>query len=136
MSPDNDREGRSQLHYAALEDDVKTARTLLVEGEDVDRRDRRGFTPLHFAAQARSVDVARLLLDSGAEVDPTNEHGNTPLWTAVFNSRGAGEVIVLLRGRGADPFARNKAGNTPYDLAMLIDNYDIGQFFKDLEDRG
>jgi ankyrin repeat protein len=107
-----------------------------VEGEDVDLRDRRGFTPLHFAAQAGSVDVARLLLDSGAEIDPTNDHGNTPLWTAVFNSRGAGEVIVLLRGRGSDPFARNKAGTTPYDLAMLIDNYDIARFFRDLEDRG
>ena len=136
MSLDNDREGRSQLHYTALEDDLETARALLVEGEDVDLRDRSGFTPLHFAAQAGSVDVARLLLDSGAEIDPTNDHGNTPLWTAVSNSRGAGEVIVLLRDRGADPFSRNKAATTPYGLAMLIDNYDIAQFFRDIEDRG
>src|SRR5438309_11499733 len=40
-------------------------------------------------------------------------HGNTPLWTAVFNSRGDGDVIRLLRSHGADSRHVNAAGRTP-----------------------
>jgi len=45
--------------------------------------------------------MARLLLDSGASIDSRDANGNTPLSTAVFNSRGRGELIELLRQRGA-----------------------------------
>jgi bifunctional non-homologous end joining protein LigD len=54
----------------------------------------------NYAAQEAAVEVARLLLDHGAAVDCTNRHGNTPLFTAVFNSRGDGSVIELLRASG------------------------------------
>jgi ankyrin repeat protein len=98
-----DRGGRTPLHYAALENDVRKVEALLVGGADPNSADIQGFTPLHFAAQQWSVEAARLLLDRGAAVDPVDGHGNTPLWAAVFNSNGRGALIELLRGRGADP---------------------------------
>ncbi len=128
-----DFEGRSELHYAAIKDDVDQARALLARGEDVNLADRMGFTPLHFAAQERAARVATLLLDNGAEVDATNAYGNTPLFVAVFNSRGRGDVIELLRAHGADPLHVNDAGQTPVGLARLIDNYDVAGFFSDLQ---
>lgn len=124
--------GRSELHYAALRNDVPAAETRLAEGDDPNASDHERFTPLHFAAQERAVEVARLLLDHGADVDPLNVHGNTPLFTAVFNSRGDGSVIELLRGRGADPLRENLSGQTPVGLARLIANYDVARFFADL----
>jgi ankyrin repeat protein len=60
-----------------------------------------------------------------------NEHGNTPLFIAAFNSRGRGEIIELLRSHGADPDLVNEHGQTPRGLAVLIDNYDVEQFFRD-----
>jgi ankyrin repeat protein len=81
-----------------MTNDVDAARRALRDGADPNGRDKDGFTALHLAAQEYAVDVARLLLDSGAEVDAANVHGNTPLFTAVFNSRGRGELIGLLRG--------------------------------------
>jgi ankyrin repeat protein len=127
-----DPEGRLLLHYAALENRVRDAKERLAAGDNPNLGDRQGFTPLHLAAQEWSVDVARLLLDHGAEVDRQNMFGNTPLFVSVFNSKGRGDLIELLRKRGADPFKANQAGQTPVDLARLIGNYDVAQFFADL----
>jgi ankyrin repeat protein len=104
----------------------------LEAGDDPNLGDRQGFTPLHFAAQEGSVDVARFLLDWGARVDPLNKYGNSPLFTAVFNSKGRGEMILLLRDHGADPHTVNMSGQTPVGLARLIGNYDVRKFFEDL----
>jgi ankyrin repeat protein len=94
--------------------------------------DRLGFTPLHLAAQEGSVEAARILLDHGAVVDAVNNFGNTPLFVAVFNSRGRGDVIQLLRANGADAHRANNTGQTPVGLARLIGNFDVAQYFADL----
>jgi uncharacterized protein len=123
--------GRTELHLAAVENELDKVRALIDSGADVNARDQDGFTPLHLAAQEYAVAIARLLVDSGAEVDAFNRYGNTPLFTAVFNSRGRGEVIELLRAAGADPARANAAGQTPVGLARLIANYDVAGFFSD-----
>jgi hypothetical protein len=51
---------------------------------------------------------------------------------AVFNSKGRGALIELLRSRGADPLGANKAGQTPAGLARLIGNSDVAGYFADL----
>ena len=122
------------LHLAALEDDEVTARELLANGLSPDLEDDEGFTPLHFAAQEYSVSVAAALLEAGASIDKENRFGNTPLFVAVFNSKGRGEVIKLLRAHGADPHHHNTYGQTPLGLARLIANYDVAQYFSDLAD--
>jgi hypothetical protein len=128
-----DRDKRMELHYAARDNDLNLARALVEAGADVNAQDSSGFAPLHFAASQWAVDVARLLLAAGARVDPVNRHGNTPLWDAVFNSRGRGELIDALRAAGADPRHMNAAGKTPLGLARIIANYDVSQFFADLD---
>jgi ankyrin repeat protein len=57
------------------------------------------------------------------------------LFVAVFNSRGRGDLIALLREHGADPTAPNHSGQTPLGLARLIDNFDVAQFFADLPEQ-
>jgi ankyrin repeat protein len=133
MDKINDRAGRTPLHYAALEGDVNHVEELLQSGSDPDAGDHKGFTPLHFAAQQGSIEAARALLDAGATVDSINTYGNTPLGVAVFYSHGRGDLIQLLRSRGADPWHVNNAGQTPVGLARLIGNYDVAQFFADLD---
>jgi uncharacterized protein len=130
----SDSHGRIQLHYAALEDDSAATERLLADGADVNAPDQDGFTPLHFAAQARGAASARVLLDHGASVDAQNAHGNSPLFVAVFNSKGDGAVIELLRASGANPNLANHSGQTPVGLARLIGNYPVSQFFDDLDD--
>jgi ankyrin repeat protein len=128
-----DREGRFELHYCALEGTADQARALLAEGQDTDLGDRDGFVPLHLAAQQGNLEVAEALLEAGAAVDAVDKHGNTPLFVAVFTSQGRGDVIQLLRRHGADPRNVNGSGQTPVGLARLIANYDVKQFFEDVD---
>jgi ankyrin repeat protein len=130
---ERDGYGRTPLHYAAADRDLRQARRLLDGGADPDATDKTGFTPLHFAAQEGAVDIAALLLERGASVDPQDSFGNTPLMKAVFSSRGEGELIQLLRRRGADPLRPNTRGQTPTGLARLIGNFPVARWFDDVE---
>jgi ankyrin repeat protein len=130
--PGVDRLGRTELHYTANEGDVVKATQLIAAGAKVDLADDNGWTPLHFAAQAQCVPIAESLLATGARVDSQDRDGNTPLWRAVFDSRGKGALIDLLRQHGADPMRKNLHGVSPLDLARTIGNYDVAQFFRDL----
>ena len=132
--PGVDRAGRTPLHYAAADADVQLVHQLLATGLISGAADDDGWTPLHFAAQSNAADVAMILLDAGAQVDPMDSNGNTPLSKAVFNSRGDGNLIKLLRSRGANPYAKNKHGVSPLELATTIANYDVRQFFSDLSE--
>ncbi len=127
-----DRAGRSELHYAVVDRNLERVKTLVRQGMNINLADRDGWTPLHGAAQNNDAETARFLLDSGATVDTQDNYGNTPLFRAVFNSRGNGELIELLRHRGADAKSKNKSGVSPVSLARSIGNYDIARFFEDL----
>jgi ankyrin repeat protein len=125
-----DGEGRSSLHYAALDGDVDALRSAVVMGADVDLQDRNGYTPLHLAAQQAQVEAAEALLAMCARVDLQDRYGNQPLWTAVFNFRGDGRVIQMLLAHGADPGHCNRAGKAPAELARSIANSPVAQFFE------
>lgn len=124
-----DSGGRSELHCAVIDRNLERVKELVQQGISINLADRNGWTPLHFAAQNHDAETARFLLDSGAAVDPRDRYGNTPLFTAVFNSRGRGELIELLRQRGADVGSENTSGVSPVSLARSIANYDVARFF-------
>ena len=132
VRPNVDRYGRTALHYAAADNNSVDALELISRRIDVNARDQNDWTALHFAAQSNSFEVARLLVEAGAEVDPVDSLGNTPLSTAVFNYRGNGELIMLLREKNADPYVENRHGQSPLALARLIANYDVAKLFDDL----
>jgi ankyrin repeat protein len=118
---DVDRMGRAPLHYAALQGDAARVRELLAAGADPSSADDNGWTPLHFAAQEQRLETVRILIATGASVDAQDAHGNTPLSRAVFNSRGKGDVIRLLRQSGADPYLKNNhhVSSTAQDYGHL-----------------
>ena len=67
-----------------------------------------------------NLNVAQLLLDKGADSGVEDNYGNQPLWTAVFNDKGYGQrldIVRLFRGHGADINHRNKVGKSPLDFA-------------------
>lgn len=123
----DDPAGRTELHYAALEDRADDVRRLLAQGAEPSAADMMGFTPLHFAAQEQSVESARLLVEAGADATAKNRHGNSPLFTATFSSRDDHTIVELLlgAGAGADPSSTNAAGVSPRQLAETKGNDEL-----------
>jgi carbon storage regulator CsrA len=109
--------GRTQMHNAVIDHRRVRIAELIAAGADVNRKDNSGSTPLHFAAQEQDVEIAGMLIEAGAEVDAKDKSGNTPLWRAVFDYRGDGGLIVLLRSKAADASIQNNKGVSPVGLA-------------------
>jgi ankyrin repeat protein len=105
---DSDRQGRTGLIYAAINNNAAIAQALLDHGAQIDGRDRLGYSPLHFAAEHGSTDVLRLLLVAHAKVDITDPHGITPLMLAASNNRLA--AVRLLLQYHADPRGQDYTG--------------------------
>ncbi|MFI2477821.1 ankyrin repeat domain-containing protein [Nocardia xishanensis] len=133
-----DREGRTELHYAAADiegDKHAQVAELLDAGLNPNDRDNDGATPLHGAAQYDGVETVRVLLDAGAEVNAQDNQGDTPLFYALRSPWSTAAVVQLLRDRGADPQLVNAQGNTPLSYIRMITNKpDIRSVFADLLD--
>jgi hypothetical protein len=112
------------IHLAAFRNDIGELKRLIALGVDPNLGDEEGVTPLHVAAREQSAAAVRALLDMGAAVDPQDWEGWTPLGVSLPRSiNGDGETVTALLIAGADPNRPNNAGNTPRELAALLDAY-------------
>ena len=90
--------GRTPMHLAASQANVKAIGALLDAGADVNARDRSGATPLQAAVgnPRREGDVEgtmRLLLEKGADVNARDDIGRTPLDGPIMNPAIRGLLI-------------------------------------------
>lgn len=113
-----DREGETALHKAALAGKLPALTFLLSAGASANCVDGDGWTPLHNACSRGYLDIAKVLVENaGATVDVKGGRG---AWTPLMNAASNGHLPVvryLATKHHADPFARNAAGETAYDVA-------------------
>jgi len=121
----------SEVHLAVVEQDPRLLATLVSAGHNINASDSANQTALHYAAQRGEIECLKILIASGATIDARDDLRQTPLYLATGAARNAAEMIMELRGAGADPFARTAAGSTPYDLAHLWDD-EIAACYSDL----
>jgi ankyrin repeat protein len=133
----NHRRGRP-LHYAAdgrpgscdwyEQSQLKTIRSLLDAGAEVDAQDKNGATALHRAVRTRCAAATRVLLEAGANPTLKNKPGSTPLHLAVQNTGRGGSgtdaaksaqrtIIETFLARGISPAIRDGKGKTVLDSA-------------------
>jgi ankyrin repeat protein len=117
-----DGDARTPLVHAALSGNFDALSWLIQEGANINHQDRNGWSALHFAVQEKHADAIRCLLENGAAVDIKDIHGNTPLSRAAYDARSDYELVRLLISHGADPKSKNRAGRSPVDLALMIDD--------------
>jgi uncharacterized protein len=111
--------GLTPLVYAARENCMECAKTLVEAGADVNQRTFYGWTPLLVATQNRHYQLAAYLLDHGANPNAPNKGGWSPLYLATDNRNIEGgdypvreadmdhlDFIKLLIAKGANVNAR------------------------------
>ena len=99
-------DGMTALHWAAADNHLDIARTLLYAGAAVRATTRLGgYTPLHLAARSGNTEIATILLDSGADPDAYTSTGVTAMHFAA-DADAAGVVEALVAG-GGDANARD-----------------------------
>lgn len=123
----------SALHFAALSNHVPILQELLFLHQQQQQQDDWYFpcnvqreTPLHVAVQQGSLEAATLLVrhyghDPSQEqsiIDARTVQGKTALHLAMTESPIILPLIHLLLQRGADPLARDKAGQSPFQMAV------------------
>lgn len=91
----------SPVADAAMRGDAAAVRALIAEGADVNAPQGDGMTALHWAALNRDATLVHDLLEAGAKVGAGTRIGHyTALHVAA--QAGAGEVVEILLGAGAD----------------------------------
>lgn len=103
-------------------DDVATFRQLLDTGADPNQDVRivtLGLPTLGLAASSGHIEPVRLLLARGANPRAAGSHGWTPLMMAAAASRPNSAVVGLLLEKSVDVNARDDAGRTALDWALM-----------------
>ncbi len=111
------------LHDAARDGDVERVKTLIAEGEDVNKRNQLLGWPLHQAALNDDVEIAEMLFAAGADVDVEHKVFGKPLHAAAL--KGSFGVAAFLMKNGADPNSRYGYGLTPLHLAAGAGHADL-----------
>jgi uncharacterized protein len=114
---------------AAKARDTLTARSLLIEVENVDPRDVDDATPLLYAAHFAEFELVRALLEAGADPSLTNRYGVAPIHEAARRADTA--VLGALLEAGAVVDHALPDGETPLMLAARTSNADAVQLLID-----
>jgi len=73
-----DKEGKTLMHHAVINNRVKVLYYLLSESAEIDIQDLKGNTPLHYACELELKDIIVYLLINKADYTVKNSQGKLP----------------------------------------------------------
>ena len=115
-----DAKGNTPLHTGIPARVHLEVISIFVDNDaDLNIRDEHGDTPLHIAITLdRYPEIIEGLIEGGADVHIRNIQGQTPLYIAVHDRRI--NLIPILITNGAELFAADNSGITPFDVAFRV----------------
>jgi ankyrin repeat protein len=124
-----DSENNTPLHEAAKNGNLKELKKeLKASGNAVSVTNDFGYTPLHYAARYNHFDAVELLVRREANVNSQNYlERNTALFYAAQN--GNIKIAHLLLENGAKVSIVNKDNDTPLDIALNHNDFDLAHLF-------
>ncbi|TNF91837.1 MAG: hypothetical protein EP297_14945, partial [Gammaproteobacteria bacterium] len=112
------------------ETELQLAKTLVKQGDDINRAGEGGQTMLHLAAKKGQLIVADFLIENDAHINKRDAIHWTPLHHAVKANQA--EMVKLLIARGANPnLVAGPERTTPLMLARDNENEEITGILQD-----
>lgn len=128
--------GQTALSFAAKTNHVRSAKSLLEHGADMNEKDDYGDSPLFLSVLGRAAATTQYFLRQGADYTVTNKSGKTILhYAAEF---GTPEVLAALTAfdlSELDIHAKDKEGKTANDVfekSKTLRTRDVADAFYDL----
>jgi len=113
-----DEIGRSPLHIAVINGNLRMVNVLINGGAEVNAVDSlKRLTPLHYAAFYNYPKIMLFLLSRRADHGMADSDGNQPLHFAAAN--GCSSTVEILLQHRANPDGLNKNWQTPLHLAAF-----------------
>ncbi|KAL5970532.1 Ankyrin repeat domain-containing protein 29 [Taenia solium] len=121
---DNDKDGNSLTHLAALHGNVPLLRFLLEKDTiEIEARNVLNQTPLFFAVLSGSIETVRIFLEAGASFDVADTNGETVVHiSAKINNL---EITEFISTVGTNLNCVNAKGETALHLAVQNGFHDI-----------
>uniref|UniRef100_A0A3P9N190 Euchromatic histone-lysine N-methyltransferase 2 n=1 Tax=Poecilia reticulata TaxID=8081 RepID=A0A3P9N190_POERE len=121
-----DKDLRTPLLEAVINNHVDVARYLIQNGACVYHIEEDGYTGLHHAAKLGNLEIVNMLLETGqVDVNAQDNGGWTPIiWAAEHKHV---QVIKSLLNRGADVSIKDKELNVCLHWAAYAGNIDIAE---------
>ena len=117
------RYGNSPLHYACANGHFEVAKVLTRNGANISAIGDDGKTPLFYACKSGHTEIVDFLLDFYSDQELNfveSSRRNSALHMAAQWSANKFPTLMKMLERGADPFLKNRAGQTPMDLAESV----------------
>ncbi|XP_011505720.1 PREDICTED: ankyrin-1-like [Ceratosolen solmsi marchali] len=122
--------GRTPLHIAVRNDNIKMAQILLNCGAAINETTRDNLSALHIAVSNRSKSMVALLLRYNASINPViNFLDKTPLYMAV--EYGCLEIVKMLLEAGASIPKATRRNSTLLHVAVRIGDVKMTQLILD-----
>jgi ankyrin repeat protein len=109
------KQGRTPLHFAALQGMDKICQALVTAGASVAAADAGGVQPIHAAADRGHTMTVAYLIDSGADKHAATAEGIAPLHVAARG--GHASTVKLLLALKCDANATTHGGLAPLHIA-------------------
>ena len=107
-------DGRTALHQASANGNLKMMKLLITRGANVNVKNSSGETPLHLAARGGHLEAVQCLVKAGAKVNEKTIYTKaTPLMAAAES--GQADVIRMLMRSGAHKEEKDTFGKTAPD---------------------
>lgn len=116
--------GATPLHMAVLGGQTEIVELLISKGADVNIKSRNGKIPLQMAFEKDAPDIVGVFLKQGLAINSNiNQYGRTLLHEAAI--MGKLKIADFLIAKGAVIEAKDKAGKSPLDFALICDHKNL-----------
>lgn len=120
--------GQSALIIAIKRGELEIAKSLISAGIDINNLDFAKSGPVNYAVIMGDVNLLELLIKKGAKLDSKSLYGNTLLHDVVQS--GFGQLLNIAKKYFYTQInEKNLFGNTPFNQALISQNYEAIQLF-------